>query len=289
MRSKRKKKNNLNKEVIVVVLITITLLVIIGISIKGNINNYIPNTVLDFISPIQRGINKIFTITSENVSGIINYRSNLKKIEELSKENEELKKKIIDIDLKRDELGSLGKLKKSLNYISEDYDKNYVSASVVSKNDGNWYTTFTISAGKKDGVIKDSIVICGEGLVGKVYEVSDNYSKAISLLNNKSAVSFEVLRKGEYTGVISQNISIDSSENFGGYLKGYLFDIKYEVVPGDIIITSGIGIYPKGIPLGEVEKVIEDKNNLLKYIKVKPYVNFKKVDKVLIIRPRIIE
>ncbi|SHG88220.1 rod shape-determining protein MreC [Tepidibacter thalassicus] len=284
-----KKKNNSNKEVIVVVLIAITLLVIIGMSIKGNINNYLTGAILDVASPIQRGINKIFTITSENISGIINYRSNIKKVKLLSKENEELKKKIIDIDLKRDELNSLRDLKKSLNYISENYDKSYISASVVSKNDGNWYTTFTVSAGKKDGVVKNSIVISGEGLVGKIYEVSNNYSKAISLLNNKSAVSFEVLRKGEYTGVISQNLSIDSSENFEGYLKGYLFDIKYEVVPGDIIVTSGIGIYPKGIPLGEVEKVIEDKNNLLKYIKVKPYVNFKKIDKVLIIRPRIIE
>ncbi|WFD11451.1 rod shape-determining protein MreC [Tepidibacter hydrothermalis] len=289
MRSKKKNKNKLNKEVIVISLITITLLVIIGISIEGRYNKYIPSAVLDVITPIQRGLNKVYSVTSENVVGMINYKKNLKDIEKLSKENEDLKKKVIEIDLSKDELSELQNLKRSLNYIPEGYDQNYISASVISKNDGNWYDSFTIAAGKKDGVVEDSIVVSGTGLVGKVYEVSNNYCKAISLLNNKSAVSFEVLRKGEYTGVISQNISIDSNENFTGYLKGYLFDIKYKVVPGDILITSGIGIYPKGIPLGEVEKVIEDKNNLLKYVKVKPYVNFKDIDKVLITRPRIVE
>lgn len=271
---------------IAVVLIVITLIIIINISIKGNIQNPISNVALNAVSPIQRGINKVFTGVSENVSGILNYRKNLKKIENLSKENDKLRKKIIDIDLKMDELQALEGLKKALNYLDDSKTQSYISGSVVSKNDGNWYTTFTISSGKKDGVVKDAIVLSGEGLVGRVYEVSNNYSKAISILNNKSAISFEVLRKTEYTGVLSQNISMDSSENFEGFLKGYLFDIKYEVVPGDIIITSGIGIYPKGIPIGEVEKVIEDKNNLLKYIKVKPYTNFKKIDKVLILLPR---
>ncbi|MCT4508336.1 MAG: rod shape-determining protein MreC [Tepidibacter sp.] len=291
MRSKKKNKNKnkLNKEVIVISLITITLLVIIGISIEGRYNKYLPSAVLDIITPAQRGLNKVSSVTSENVLGIINYKKNLNKIEQLSKENDDLKKKVIEIDLSKDELNELQSLRKSLNYIPEGYDQNYISASVISKNDGNWYDSFTISAGKKDGVMRDSIVVSGTGLVGKVYEVSNNYCKAISLLNNKSAVSFEVLRKGEYTGVISQNISMDSNENFTGYLKGYLFDIKYEVVPGDILITSGIGIYPKGIPLGEVEKVVEDKNNLLKYVKVKPYVDFKHIDKVLITRPRIVE
>ncbi len=279
----------MNKEVIAFILIAITLLIIIGMSIRGKGDNPISKGALDLFSPVQRGINRVFSVIEENVSGILSYRKNIKEIDKLSKENEALKKKIVEVDLKRDELESLTTLKKALNYTEENYNREYISASVVSKNDGNWYTTFTISAGKNHGVTKDSIVISGEGLVGKVYEVSNNYAKAISILNNKSAVSFEVLRKGEYTGVLSQNISMDSSENFEGYLKGYLFDIKYKVVPGDIIITSGIGIYPKGIRVGEVEKVIEDKNNLLKYIKVKPYTNFKKLDKVLILKPRVIE
>ena len=83
-----------------------------------------------------------------------------------------------------------------------------ISSSVVGKNDGNWYTTFVIGVGKDDGVKKDSVVVNGDGLVGIVYEVSKNYSKAISILDTKSSVSFKVPGKPEFKGIITQNVNI---------------------------------------------------------------------------------
>ena len=65
-----------------------------------------------------------------------------------------------------------------------------------------------------------------------------------------------------------------------------MFDSDYEVVQGDIIVTSGMGLYPEDIPIGEVEKVIDDKNKSLKSVVIKPYVNFKDVNDVMIIKPR---
>ncbi|OPJ55529.1 rod shape-determining protein MreC [Alkalithermobacter paradoxus] len=290
MSRRRKKENKTNKEVIAFVSIAITLIIVIGISATRGSTNPLSKIILDTTSSISRGLNKAFSTLEENVVGIINYRKNLQVIESMRSENQELKQKIIEIDLRRSELESLSNLKRSLNYVEDSYEKKYISASVVSKNDGNWYNSFTISAGRKDGVKNNSIVISGDGLVGIIYEVSNNYSKAISIINNKSAVSFEVLRKPEYTGVLSQNISLDSDEKFEeGHIKGYLFDEEYEVVAGDIIITSGIGLYPKGIPIGQVDKVIEDRNSLLKYISVKPYANFKNLDKVLVVPPRVLE
>ena len=128
----------------------------------------------------------------------------------------------------------------------------------------------------------------GSGLVGMVYEVSENYSKAISLLDTKSSVSFKLLKDDKYKGVITQNSTLDDKENYKnkGQLFGYMFDSSYKVLPGDVIMTSGLGIYPKDIPIGEIEKVIEDKNKSMKYVVVKPYVDFKNVDSVIVIEPR---
>lgn len=47
-----------------------------------------------------------------------------------------------------------------------------------------------------------------------------------------------------------------------------------------------MGLYPEDIPIGEVEKVIDDKNKSLKSVVIKPYVNFKDVNDVMIIKPR---
>ena len=161
-----------------------------------------------------------------------------------------------------------------------------ISTEVVSKNDGNWYTSFVIGAGKDEGVKKNSIVMNGKGLVGIVTEVSNHYSKAISLLDTKSSVSFQLLKNKEFKGVISQGANEDENYKAKGLLEGYMFKTSYDVLPGDVLVTSGLGIYPKSIPIGEIEKVVDDKNKGLKYVVVKPYVNFKDVDDVVVIEPR---
>lgn len=271
-------------------IVAITLIGIVGISIgKYSGQNLMgPGIILDGVASIESGLNKGFTFLQSNFKNLINYKSNLKENQNLKKENEELKSKLTELNNKLEERDSLESLKKSLNFIDESYQATKISASVVGKNDGNWYNSFIIGAGSKQGVKKDSIVVNGSGLVGMVYEVSDNYSKAISLLDTKSSVSFKLAKNSDFKGVITQNSTIDNKENYKdkGYLYGYMFDTSYEVLPGDIVTTSGLGVYPEGIPIGEVDKVIDDKDKSMKFVIVKPYVDFKNVDDVTIIEPR---
>lgn len=286
----KKNKKRFNIKVIATSLVAITLIGIIGISI-GRFSGANPlkiGLMLDGLSGIQLNLSKGFNFVTSNFNEIVNYKKNFNKIDKLKNENNELKQEIIRLNNDLDKLQSLEELKKSLNFIDETYKAKSITASVVSKNDGNWYSSFVISAGHKQGVKKDSIVMNGNGLVGMVYDVSENYSKAISLLDTKSSVSFQLLKDDKFKGVITQNSTLDDKENYKnkGQLFGYMFDLSYNVLPGDVIITSGLGLYPKGIPIGEIEKVIEDKNKSMKYVVVKPYVDFKNVDDVTIIEPR---
>ncbi len=282
---KNKKEKKINLKVIATGVVAITLIGIVGISIgRYSGNNPIGDKfVLDIIEPIGKNLNNGFTFLKDNIKDIINYKNNSKKVDSLQDENEKLKEEIIALNNQ-----SLDSLKKALNYIDEKYQAKSISASVVGKNDGNWYDSFIIGAGKNQGVKEESIVTNGNGLVGIVYEVSDNYSKAISLLDTKSSVSFKLLKDSNFKGVITQNSTLDDKENYKnkGYLCGYMFDSSYNVLPGDVITTSGLGLYPEGIPIGEVDKVIDDKNKSMKYVVVKPYVNFKNIDDVIIIEPR---
>lgn len=287
---KNKKEKKINLKVIATGVVAITLIGIVGISIgRYSGNNPIGDKfVLDIIEPIGKNLNNGFTFLKDNIKDIINYKNNSKKVESLQDENEKLKKEIIALNNQLDDVQSLDSLKKALNYIDEKYQAKSISANVVGKNDGNWYDSFIIGAGKNQGVKEESIVTNGNGLVGIVYEVSDNYSKAISLLDTKSSVSFKLLKDSNFKGVITQNSTLDDKENYKnkGYLCGYMFDSSYNVLPGDVITTSGLGLYPEGIPIGEVDKVIDDKNKSMKYVVVKPYVNFKNIDDVIIIEPR---
>jgi rod shape-determining protein MreC len=289
---KNKAKKYLNFKVIATSTVAITLIGIIGISIgkvaSSNSTNY--NFVLNSFSIVESGFSGVSNFIGDQFGDFINFKKNANKVDKIEKENEKLRKEIIDLRSDLESSESLSDLKKALNFIDEDYSAKQISASVVGKNDGNWYTTFVISAGSNQGVKKDSIVASGKGLVGIVYEVSSNYSKAVSLLDSRSSVSFQLLKDPKFKGVITQDVTIDKFNNSkdSGDLKGYMFDISYSVVPGDVLTTSGLGIYPEGIPIGEVKKVIDDKDNALKYVIVKPYVNLKNLKDVLVIEPRTI-
>ena len=186
------------------------------------------------------------------------------------------------------EFQSLEQLKKALNFVDEKYVANQVAAKVISKNDGLWYTNIVMSAGSEDGVKENSLVINGDGLVGIVTEVSSTYSKAITLLDTTSSVSFKLSRDSKSKGIITTGTGIkeEESNREKGLLQGYMLDSDYDVLPGDSVVTSGLGLYPKDIVIGEVTKVTEDKSKSLKYVVVKPNVNFKSVDNVMIIEPR---
>lgn len=284
------KKKKINSKVVATVVVAITLIGIVSISVikHSGTSPFSVGIVSDGAAATTSPIDSAMEFVKQGASDLMNFKKNSNKMRELEKENEELKAKVIDLNSKSAKLESLEDLKKSLNYVSTDRMKSIVSGSVIEKNDGNWYESFVLNVGKNDGVEKNSIVINGKGLVGIVYEVSGNSCKAISMLDSKSAVSFKIVNNTAAKGVISTSTSAGKEKAYeaNGYLNGYMFDSDYEVVQGDIIVTSGMGLYPEDIPIGEVEKVIDDKNKSLKSVVIKPYVNFKDVNDVMIIKPR---
>lgn len=281
-----KNKKKVNFKVIATGVVAITLIGIVAMSIGGRTVG--SNVGMTTISTIGSTINSGFTFIKSGFENIINFQKNAEKAESLEKENSKLQQEVIDLQNKLDDVQSLQSLKAALNFVDEKYVANTLSAKVVSKNDGNWYSTFVVSAGSEDGVKKDSLVMNGSGLVGIVYEVSENYCKVISLLDTKSSVSFKLAKNSEFKGIITYGENIDEEADYrdSGLLQGYMFDSTYDVLPGDVVTTSGLGLFPEGIVIGKVEKVIEDKNNSLKYVIVKPNVDFKNIDDVVIVEPR---
>lgn len=285
-----KNKKKVNFKVIATGVVAITLIGIVAMSI-GRTSGSNPtgsNVGMTPISTIGSTINSGFTFVKSGFENIINFQKNAKKAKSLEEDNNKLQQEVIDLQNKLDDVQSLQSLKTALNFVDEKYVAKTLSAKVVSKNDGNWYSSFVVSAGSKDGVKKDSLVMNGKGLVGIVYEVSENYCKVISLLDTKSSVSFKLAKNSEFKGIITYGESVDEKTDYrdNGLLQGYMFDSNYDVLPGDVVTTSGLSLFPEGIVIGKVEKVIENKNNSLKYVIIKPNVDFKNIDDVVVVEPR---
>ncbi len=227
------------------------------------------------LTPIQKGITTSVKWIDQKVNAFTN-------INQLEKENEELK---IELELKNQEIKRLKQLESENQKLSELLDAssrygeyNTITSNIIARDPGNWYETFTIDKGSKDGIEKNMVVLAYGGLVGKVEEVGSNYAKVSSIINGTYSVSAKTLRTDD-EGFVKGDIANK------GTLKMEYIDKDAEIKEGDEIVTSHLSdIYPAGITIGYVTSVSLDSNNKLsKTATIKPAVDFKHLEKVLII------
>ena len=68
-------------------------------------------------------------------------------------------------------------------------------------------------------------------------------------------------------------------------LKMSYLNLTSNAKVGDTVITSGFGgIYPKGIPIGIISIIGTEKNGLHLFAKIKPFVDFSKLEEVLCLK-----
>lgn len=121
-------------------------------------------------------------------------------------------------------------------------------ARVITRDPANWWRTIEIDLGSRDGMAVNLPVLTTDGLVGRISSVGYIRSQVILLGDPKCRVSALVENPAQDTGILSASGPLDSSLADLTYLPG-----SAELKPGQQVVTSGIGgIFPKGIPLGQV-------------------------------------
>lgn len=268
-------RNNLKRWLILIVAILI--ITMMGITMGGRERiTFVENTVGNVIAPIQRAFYNVGSFVSDKVRPIISIWDIDAENKRLSKENEDLHRQLIDAQLTQNEYEDLKSLHSALNYAQSKGFEDYITVDVIAKDTGNWYNMFTIGAGTNDGITKNSAVMNGNGLVGMVYEVGSNWGKVITIIDNKSNIAFEVLSADKtYDGILHGSVS--------SVISGELLDTEAQIEVGNIVVTSGLGIYPKGIHIGHISEINYDENELLTSIVVEPSVDFKNIDRLFII------
>ncbi len=258
---------------IIVIFCVIAMMLTVGL-------RYSPGMVNNVVAVTVEGPQKFFI----NIKNWITNKSvEVTDLTELTKDYEELLEQNNALKMENDRLKLLEEENKRLTDLlgmTESYpDYSKVAANVIGKDPSNWYDTFIIDKGRKDGVEKNMVVMTTDGLVGKVVESGLSRSKVISIIDDTSSVS----------GVVTRNDSLgfvkgDSYLMREGYMRMEYFDIKAEVMPDDEITTSSLSqIYPKGLPIGYVKDVSTDPAGLSKSAIVVPYVDFNNIKHVIVI------
>lgn len=167
-------------------------------------------------------------------------------------------------------------LREQLNFL-EDKELEYLLARVVGSNFEQNIYSYILNKGEQDGVIVGQPVFAGPGIVvGKIYKVFAKKSELLLLTDNKSALAAVVQNEDNSQGLIEGH--------YGLTMKMNLIPQNEEIKSGDIIITSGIEpSVPRGLVVGQVDKVESKVNELFQTAIVSPVVDYRKLNLVTII------
>lgn len=234
------------------------------------------SAVSSVIAPMQKGINAIGVKISERMD----YATTLKKT---VRKNKKLQSQI-------DKLSAENKLLQQDKYELENFRKLYdldqqyagypkVAARVISSDPDNWYNTFIIDKGSKNGLKKNMNVMANGGLVGIITEVNKSYSKVRSIIDDNSNISGTVLGSSENC-IVSGNLKLINNGVIE--VSGINGDAKIE--DGAEVVTSQISYkYLPGILIGYLKDLKKDSSNITQTGYLSPVVDFSSLDMVLVI------
>ena len=277
-RNFRNKKKRLSSKYLLMILSGVCIVTIFT-SLVLNTSGGPLNAVAGYVFvPMQEGIN--------NVGSWFSAKANdFKTLGEVLAENKELKSQIDDLTsqinktkLEQYELDNYRELLELDNQYA-DFDK--IAAHVIAMDGTNWFSTFTIDKGSKQGIAKGMNVIAGSGLVGIVTDVGPNYSKVRSIIDDSSNVSAMVLTTKDNFNVSGSlmNMNKDKVLPFSE-----LRDENDKVQQGDPVVTSYVSDqYQQGLLIGYIYSVEDNANNLTKSGYITPVVDFQHLQDVLVI------
>ncbi|MBQ9743415.1 MAG: rod shape-determining protein MreC [Ruminococcus sp.] len=223
------------------------------------------------------------TLGMQEVSAAVSEKANNKSYDQLLEENQQMSSELAQL---RTQLVDYYDVKQENARLWKYYDlkKDYprydlLPASVVRRDPGDDFYSFTLNKGSLDSVAEGDPVVTENGLVGWVtdVELSTCHVKTILSPDAKVGVIDSVSRD---SGIVSGSISY-ADQNLTTMTK---ISAQHNMKAGDIVITTGIsGLYPASIIVGEVTELHFDEYDTSVYAVIKPYEDITTVMDVVVI------
>lgn len=163
----------------------------------------------------------------------------------------------------------------SLLGFQEKYIYKTVVAQVIGTSGTEQSHVLFINKGSKDGLRQDMAVITPDGIVGKTRDVFDHTSQVLEISDPTSGA-----------GVILQQTRIQGVLRGNSWGQPQIINVSPDdrIKAGEPVITSGgDAIYPRGLPVGSVDRVAPDPDGTLVNVLIKPAANLDRLEEVLVI------
>lgn len=222
--------------------------------------------------PVQYAFNRLVTAASHRIQALVH----MQQIEAQKKELEETVGQLMlrTIELEEAKI-ELELLREQLGFKEANPQYTLLAAEVIGHDPTNLVRFLIIDRGARDGIAKGMPVISSRGLVGRIAEVSAQWSKVLLLVDTSSSVN-AMVQRSRATGVVQGRM--------GGGLAMRYIPQEASVQENDIIITSGLGgNFPKGLVIGQVTAARRSDVEMFQEAKIRSAVDFNRLEVVMVI------
>ncbi len=263
------------------VLITILLAQVIGLAVqvrrpgaspqdKGGVR-LIRSWVVGVVTPPER----LLHWTGRGIRGIWSGYIGLIHVR---RQNQQLKAELGQLRLQEDSLAENARQAVRLQALlgfQEKYIYKTLAAQVIGASGTEQSHVLLIDKGSDSGLRPDMPVITPDGIIGKIRDVFRHTSQVLEISDETSGA-----------GVILVNTRIEGVLRGDSWGQPQIVDVSPDdrIKPGEPVVTSGgDGIFPRGLAVGTVQRVLPNPEGTLVDVLVKPAANLSALEEVLVV------
>ena len=263
------------------VLVTLAL---VGVMLVIGISTYIQNDLLkvpqDTVATVMTPVQSAFSGITEGVAGFFRRVRLLQNIEEeYNKLREEYEQMIYDAYRTRELENQLAQFRNMHDEIADNPLMQQKVCRVIGREEGNYFSTFTIDRGSADGV-KEYMAVTNEGaLVGYTETVYEHSAIVRTIIDSEASIA-AMIQSSRDQGTVRGTLGIDGT----AMCRMYYLPDDHLPRPGDTVFTSGVGMsFPYKIPIGTVRESTRGMQQNKSYIVVEPLADFQHLEFVMVL------
>ncbi|MFZ0828681.1 MAG: rod shape-determining protein MreC [Verrucomicrobiia bacterium] len=222
----------------------VTLLALLILSLPPRVTGHLKLAVGSLFLPLFGLTSSTQQLPADLADTVLPRRELLQQIDRLRRENQELH---VQAQQAAAVLHENGQLHALLGWQQQQPWKLKL-ANVITRDPANWWQTAQINLGSRDGIQTNLPVLTADGLVGRVSAVGYTRAQVVLIGDPNCRISVIIENPAHDMGIIGASGPLDTSLVDLTYLSG-----RASLKSGQNVFTSGLGgVFPKGIPVGQV-------------------------------------
>jgi rod shape-determining protein MreC len=267
-----------------VVFITLLLMAVVLLSsLPGSPLNFLTSPVSAALEPVQKGLSSAVDWVTGLYESIADGTAIRQQNQKLLADNAALLSKIAQLE----EAGRQYEELKDAFKLKDRFDAyEIIGGRVMTREIGSWFDVFRIDVGSRDGVVVSethsfAVVDAESQLVGRLISTDTSSAKVLPLLHEGFSISAKLNNVNSPLFRLRGDLDLKAQ----GLCLIDQIPSNASLKIGDEVISSGAGgLFPAGIAIGKIVKIIDADSRNQRQAYLKPYVDLENLSTVFVMK-----